>query len=277
MLKLNILWSWWVLPMPRPTCFCEICNEAREKWIPYARTGCSMYLYDANILFDTPEEIRTQLNREKIEKIDELILTHWHPDHTSGLRILEHLNWNFAESKTYGPPIKVHISSWQKTMLTKMSCWWFLDYYEKKWMIELVELEHKKTIHINNISITPYIIEYTKWFYFLIEDGEKKIVYAMCEYHNLEVFPEVNNIDLLIVHNLFWENPDISPRKSKPKDEDSFEKMLEDASKMWTKNIYLNHIEETFKLWHDELTAKMKEFYPNHNIVPTYDGMIISL
>jgi hypothetical protein len=51
-------------------------------------------------------------------------------------------------------------------------------------------------------------------------------VYAMCEYHNLFVYPEVNNIDLLIVHNLFWENPDISPRKSKPKDEDSFEKML---------------------------------------------------
>ena len=46
---------------------------------------------------------------------------------------------------------------------------------------------------------------------------------------------------------------------------------------MLTKNIYLTHIEETFKLSHDELGDKMKEFYPNYNIVPTYDGMIINL
>jgi phosphoribosyl 1,2-cyclic phosphate phosphodiesterase len=110
------------MPMPRPTCFCDICNEAREKLIPYSRTGCSMFLYDINLLFDTPEEVRLQLNREKIQNVEHVILTHWHPDHTFGLRILEQLNWNFAESKPFSKAIKVYISKWQKDMLTKMSC-----------------------------------------------------------------------------------------------------------------------------------------------------------
>lgn len=274
-MKLNILGSGGVMPMPRPTCFCDICKEAREKWIPYSRTWCSMFLYDVNLLFDTPEEIRLQLNRERIEKVEHVILTHRHPDHTLWLRIFEQLNWNFSEWKTFNKPIKVYISNWQKDMLKKMSCWWFLDFYKSKWMIELIELEHKKNIIIDNIIITPYLIEHNNWFYFLLNDGNKKLVYAMCEYHNLIVYPEINNIDLLIAHNLFWENSDISPRKTKPKDEDSFEKMLEDTKKMWTKNIYLNHIEETFKLSHDELWIKMKKYYPGFNIAPTYDWMII--
>lgn len=234
-----------------------------------------MFVYDAHLLFDAPEEVRVQLNREKIEQIDHVILTHWHPDHTSWLRILEQLNWNFAESKPFWKAIKVYISTWQKEMLKKMSCGGFLDYYNSKWIIELIELEHKKEIIVNNITITPFLIEHTMWFYFLLDDGKSKVVYAMCEYHNLFVYPEVHNIDALIVHNLFWDNPDISPRKSKPKDEDSFEKMLEDAKQMWTTNIYLNHIEETFKLWHDELWTKMKQYYPDYNIMPSYDGMIL--
>ena len=276
-IKLNILWSGWVLPMPRPTCLCNICNEAREKWIPYSRTGCSMFLYNWNVLFDTPEEIRLQLNREKINKIEHVILTHWHPDHTQWLRILEHLNWNFAFNKPYWKQINVYISDWQKNMFSKLSCGGFLDYYEQKWMINLVVLEHKKEIIINDIIITPYLIEHTKWFYFLINDWNKKVVYAMCEYHKLLVYPEIKDVDLLIAHNLFWENPEISPRKNKPTDEDSFEKMLLDAEKMGTKNIYLNHIEETFQLWHDDLAYKMKKYYPNYNIVPTYDWMILDL
>ncbi len=74
------------------------------------------------MLFDTGEDIRWQLNREKIEKVEHVILTHWHPDHTHGLRILENMNRDFENKQPRGKPINVYISDFQKSIFTKLSC-----------------------------------------------------------------------------------------------------------------------------------------------------------
>ncbi|MHA1582131.1 MAG: hypothetical protein ACTSYM_06535 [Candidatus Baldrarchaeia archaeon] len=47
-----------------------MCKEARKKGVPYSRSGPSMLLKDVNILFDTPEDIAVQLNRENIKQIN---------------------------------------------------------------------------------------------------------------------------------------------------------------------------------------------------------------
>jgi phosphoribosyl 1,2-cyclic phosphate phosphodiesterase len=50
--------------------------EARKKGIPYSRSGPSLFLHDINALFDTPEDIFEQLNREGIEQVDFIFFTH---------------------------------------------------------------------------------------------------------------------------------------------------------------------------------------------------------
>jgi len=276
-MKLNLLWSGWVTPIPRPTCFCHVCREAREKGIPYERTTCSLFVYDNNMLFDAGEDSKLQLNRERIEKVEHLILTHRHPDHTHGLRILENINWDFEHKRPRHNPINVYISDFQKEMLTKMSCWGFLDYYTSKWIIQLHPLNHKEQIITGDTVITPYYIEKTKAFYFLIEKNQKRVIYAMCEYDELKIYEDIKDVDIYISHTLFWENPNVSPRKIPPIDEDTFEKMLGDAAQVNAKKIILTHIEESFKLTHDELIKNIKKYYPNENIVVWYDGMIIDL
>lgn len=276
-MKLSLLGSGGVNPMPRATCFCKVCQEARLKGIPYARTGPSLFLKDANLLFDTPEEIRQQLNREKITRVKSIILTHWHPDHTHGLRVVEQLNWNFDAQKTYFPPINVYISKKQLALFKKMTCGSFLDFYERKKMIKIIELKDKKPIKISNITIIPNIIKATDGFYFLIEQKGKKVVYAPCEYHFFKPNPKIKEIEAFIVHNLFWENKNISPRKNNPADEDSFEEMLGHAKTFGAKKIILTHIEESFGLGHDDLNKKMKHYYPEDNIIAGYDGLQIIL
>lgn len=274
-MKLVMLGSGGVTDIPRPTCFCSVCKEARKKGIPYARTGTCLYEKKSGVLFDMPVEIREQLNREKVKKISHVILTHWHPDHTLGLRTLMELNWNYDGGKPYGPVIPVYISRLQYEWFKEKSCGSFLDYYEKLGFIKLVWMEHKKKISEGNITVTPYLINHTKGFYFLITDGKKRIVYLPCEYHMVEIDPEVRDIDVFIAHNLFWENKAVSPRKNPPKDEDTFEKMVLDAKEMGAKKIYLTHIEETFKLGHDTLNKQLKKYYPGVPVEAGYDGLVI--
>lgn len=276
-MKLTMLGSGGVNPAPRATCFCRVCKLAREKGIPHARTGCSLFVEDAKLLLDTPEEIRQQLNREQIRGFDHLILTHWHPDHTHGIRILEQVNWNFAEGKPFRAPIKVYISQLQQEWFKKYSCGAFLDFYVKRRMIEIISLEHKKDIVLGNLIVRPYLIEHTKGFGFVLAQNSKKAVYIPCEYHHVIPDPEIKDVDIFIAHNLFWENKEISPRKNPPVDEDSFETMLKHADAFGTKKIILTHIEESFQLDHNEINQKMKLFYPNYDIQAGYDSMKIVL
>lgn len=276
-MKLTMLGSGGVHATPRPTCTCRYCVEAREKGIPYARTGCSLFVHDGNILFDTAEEVRAQLNRERVAKVESVVLTHWHPDHTHGIRILEVLNWNFAAAAPFGAPIPVYMSVHQQQLFREYSCGKFLDHYRKKGMIEIRDLVHKQPLPVAGITVTPFLIDHTKGFYFLLEQPGKRVVYLPCEYHHVSIDPAVRGVDLFIAHNLFWENPAISPRKRKPTDEDSFEKMLRDATEMQAKRIVLTHIEESFQLGHDELNAKLKEHYGTHDVTAGFDGQIFTL
>jgi phosphoribosyl 1,2-cyclic phosphate phosphodiesterase len=277
-MKAIILGSGGVVPPPRLGSSKPISVEAREKGIPYARTGSSFFIEDASLLFDTPEEVRTQLLRENISDIKNVIITHWHPDHTLGIRILEQLNWDFVNSKPIREPINVYICPEQLEIFKKLSCGGFLEFYEKKGFIKLHFFKSEDILQFDNIKVQPILIEETKGYYFLITDeNNNKIVYASCEYKGLKVHSSTRDVDIFIAHNLFWEDSTISPRKIPPKDEDSFEQMLEHAKQMNAKRILIVHIEETFELSHDQLNNIFKDKYSDYNIEASYDGMVINL
>ena len=87
--------------IPKPLCQCQVCREAREKGIPYARSGPSAFLHDINLLIDTPAEIISQLNRSSISSIDYLTFTHLDPDHVEGFRVVEQIALDFRTWQAY--------------------------------------------------------------------------------------------------------------------------------------------------------------------------------
>ena len=91
----EILGSGGAATIPRPGCDCRVCLEAREKGSPYTRTGPSTFVHGPNILFDTPEESKFQLERAGIGGIAACFYSHWHPDHTMGRRVWETRNGDF--------------------------------------------------------------------------------------------------------------------------------------------------------------------------------------
>jgi phosphoribosyl 1,2-cyclic phosphate phosphodiesterase len=93
--RVEILGSGGALPIPRPGCRCRVCAEARAKGVPYARTGPSLFVHGPDLLFDTPEESRLQLDRAGIGRIAACFYSHWHPDHVMGRRVFETRNMDF--------------------------------------------------------------------------------------------------------------------------------------------------------------------------------------
>ncbi len=94
-----ILGSGGCVSTPRACCNCRVCTEARQKGFPYARTGCSLFIEDVNILIDTPEDINASLNNSGIQKVEHILYSHCDPDHTMGMRIIEQLKMDwFADS-----------------------------------------------------------------------------------------------------------------------------------------------------------------------------------
>src|SRR6185369_13565263 len=93
--RVEILGSGGATTSPRPGCACRVCVEAREKGVPYARTGPSVFVHGPNVVIDTPEEAKYQLDRAGITDIRACFYSHWHPDHTLGRRVWETRNGDF--------------------------------------------------------------------------------------------------------------------------------------------------------------------------------------
>ena len=77
--------------VPAFFCDCPACEEARAN--PHARRGdCGVMIRGAQtLLIDTPPDVRHQLIRENVREIHELLFTHCHSDHVSGLCEMEYM------------------------------------------------------------------------------------------------------------------------------------------------------------------------------------------
>ncbi|UCM92630.1 MBL fold metallo-hydrolase [Candidatus Tisiphia endosymbiont of Melanophora roralis] len=84
MLQITVLGCGSSLGMPIINCDCNICTSTSSY---NKRTRSSIYIDDGNsqILVDFGFDIKNQLMREKIKKLDAAILTHYHADHVNGI------------------------------------------------------------------------------------------------------------------------------------------------------------------------------------------------
>jgi len=70
--------------VPAIGCGCEVCQSPNPR---NSRTRCAIALGlpEGNLLVDTPPDLRTQLLRERLGRIDSVLYTHEHADHLFGL------------------------------------------------------------------------------------------------------------------------------------------------------------------------------------------------
>ena len=285
-MQLAILGSGGSTTVPRPGCQCRVCTEARTRGIPYARSGPSMFILDVNLLFDTPEEISSQLNRNRINMINYVFYTHWHPDHTLGMRIVERMYkfWLGMFVRGEKPRNKVKVCALRKVMedlkAIRNKHGSFFSYYEKAGLIEALELESEKPFEIRNFKITPFEVQstYNISTVFLIQEDGKRVVYAPCDVKPFPENLELENLDLLIIGSFHPEGPlkegIIIPQNNLLRKElFSLEEIQELAQKLNAKETIVTHIEEEWGKTYDEY----KQLEKKYDLKFSYDGMKIKI
>ena len=165
--------------IPKPLCQCRICQEAREKGVPYERTGPSAFLHDINLLIDTPAEIASQLNRSHIRRIDYLTLTHLDPDHVEGLRVVEQITLDFRTWRAYPEKqicLLLPVQLGERIREIRSQYGPLLDFYQQRRFVRLMLFQSE--VQINNVRITAIPVDRGSQlaFVYVFEKSGRKVV-----------------------------------------------------------------------------------------------------
>jgi phosphoribosyl 1,2-cyclic phosphate phosphodiesterase len=260
--RIEILGSGGATTTPRPLCECRVCVEARQKGIPYARSGPSVFVHGPDVLIDTPEEIKEQLNRSRVERITACIYSHWHPDHTAGRRVLEELNidwrsWPPAPRGTTDVYLPQQVA---QDFRTWFALWDHLTHMrDVQGTIEIHELRDGEQIELGETKIVPFRLAEPYVYAFLFRDDRASVLIAPDELNGWTPPAEVKGVDLAIlpmgiveIHPLDGTRV-IHEEHPLLRAEATFDETIEVVKQLNARRVVLTHIEEMDQLSYDEL------------------------
>jgi len=280
-MKWTILGSGGCMVIPKPLCQCRICQEARKKGVPYARTGPSAFLHDINLLIDTPAETAGQLNRSPIRRIDYLILTHLDPDHVEGLRVVEQITLDFRTWRAY-PEKQICLllpeQLGERIREIRSQYGSLVDFYQQSGFVRLMLFQGE--VQINNVQITAIPVDRGSQlaFVYVFEKSGRKVVYAPCDFKPFpEYRSEVQRPDLLVIQPGIFEGG-LKHHLKYPADHISrttlytLEQTLELATRIEARKVLFVHLEEYWNRSYDDYCALESD-----GIRFAYDGMQINV
>ncbi|MEA3378620.1 MAG: MBL fold metallo-hydrolase [Nanoarchaeota archaeon] len=264
-MKLTILGSAGNVPIPRLFCNCDICKKAKNEKEPYKRCLASLYINEIKTVIDCPEDIAESLNRRGIKDVDNLFITHWHPDHTFGFRLLIQAFYDFIFDK---PNKQINVYIPKSVYATLKNKYPAIQYFlEEKKMGKLKLIEDGEKIDFGNITITAIGFQGkgSDNYAYLIEENGKKALYAPCD--TIDFKREIKDLDLLINEQgyfsleITWEIP--------------FKDLLKRLKEWKPKLTVLTHISE------DEIRRygwkHFEEMVKGKNIKYAYDGLVLEI
>lgn len=177
-MDLTIVGSGGSQPTPKAGCNCRVCTTARREGGRHVRTGPSLYLHDARLLIDTPEEANFRL--AALELAPRFILwTHAHPDHAAGARVVEFL------FETRGQPVETYMAH---DLYQSMRERYALDYLVGRGFLQITITAPRASFSLGPVQVTPlrHLIPEPVYSYLIEIDGQR-LLYAPDHYSSLPV------------------------------------------------------------------------------------------
>lgn len=188
------------MSVPRPLCHCEVCQQARDKGVPYSRSCPSLFLHGPNVLFDTSEDINFQINRSQIREIRGIFYSHWHPDHVMGRRVLESLNANYCNHPPRNTRSDVFLPQQVVIDFTRfLGTGDHLQFYKEKGLINVHEMRDGESIDFNGTVITPIRLAEDFAYGFLVSDQDTRILIIPDEMSNWEPSRQLCGVDVAVL------------------------------------------------------------------------------
>ena len=172
-------------------------GRANKNNLKNYRTRCSIYIKykSLNILIDTSPDIRNQLLKNKITKIDNVIYTHDHADQTHGINELRPFFWKNKK--------KINVYTNRNTAKTLYKSFTYLFKRKSKFYNPVLKMNIiKKKFFIsknqNKILFEPIIVAHgdTKAYGYIF----KKIAYISdCSFISKKELTKLHNLNILII------------------------------------------------------------------------------
>ncbi len=257
MVKVIIMGSGSPEAMPIATCNCKFCNGDIKR----TRPAIIIQHENENYLFDVGPDIREQLLRNNITKINSVFLTHPHFDHVWGIGDLAQLKWVNLDKFDF------YISQNNLDFIKIYFPWVDLNYkiYNEYDNIKYDNIKYK------DIMVTPIKVEHSNLFDtygFIIEINNKKIAY-LPDLKNIteENISKLKDLDLLITDGQY-----ILGHYIEDDDHIGSEKAIALYSKINAKKTYLIAYSEH---WYKKTAKEAMILLPENFIIPSDDEVII--
>jgi phosphoribosyl 1,2-cyclic phosphate phosphodiesterase len=287
-MRVEILGSGGAATIPRPGCHCRVCVEARDKDGRFARTGPSTFVHGPDILFDTPEESKFQLERACIGDIAACFYSHWHPDHTMGRRVWETRNGDFRTwPREAKQPLVTDV--YLPEQVAKDFRIWLggmahLEFMRDRGWIRIHELEDGQAVEIGGVTVRPFRLAEDYVYAFELSDGERRLLVAMDELNGWSPPSEVRGCDLAVLpmgiceFDVFTGERVIHEEHPVLEVEATFEETLAIVTQLDAHQVVLSHVEEMdCNSYDDLLQVEQRLQAEGTNISFAWDGRTIDV
>jgi len=283
-MQIEFLGTGGAITTPKPGCACRICIQARQQGLPYSRTGPSLFVHGPDVLIDTPEEIKQQLNRSQVKEIAACFYSHWHPDHVMGRRVWEMnhdwRNWPPQDKQTdIYLPRQVALDFRQR-----LGTWEHLAFFEHTKLVRLIELNDGEVVQLGATKISPFRLAEDYVYAFLFGEQGKRVLIVPDELFGWSPSEDVKGVDLAVLPMGIAEFNPLTGERTIPenhpvlKSEATFEQTLAVIRELKANRVILTHIEEPDGLDYDDLAQLGKRLRAEGlNIDFAHDTLIVDV
>lgn len=283
-MKVEFLGTGGAIPTPVPGCDCRVCTQARDRGVPYSRLGPSIFVHGPDVLIDTPEEIRYQLNRSTVPRIRACFYSHWHPDHVMGRRIWE-MNKDWRGWPRQNTSTDIYIPHRvARDFRDRLGTWEHLAYLQESGLLRLIELADGELVQLAGTQIQPLGLAEDYVYAFLFKEGGRRLLVAPDELRGWEPGPEAQGADLAVIpmgvveFDPFNGTRRISEDHSVLRSEATFREALEIAGKLQAGRVVMTHIEEPDGLSYEDLLRLEDRLGASSlNVSFAYDTLVVAV
>lgn len=244
--------------IPQVGCGCDVCcsGDPRDQ---RSRSAALVETDEARILIDTPPELRLQLIRERVSRVDAVLYTHEHADHIAGIDDLR------AFSVQAGRALAVHGPAETMARLARAYEYIFDDHVQpvpgtSKPRLSAQALDAGRTTRIAGLPVLPLEFWHGPMRVFGYRIGPLAYITDVKSVP-AAAYPALEGVQVLVLNALWWR-----PHPTHL----SIPEATEVARQVGAPRTFLTHL--THETGHAELAAALPP-----GIAPAYDGLVVEV